>query len=183
MPRPLKQAGFNRGASKQDYQTDPLFMKAVVKRFGSMNHDLAATKENSQCGQDFYGPGSKWAEDSLAIHWTSAFGSSAPNLWLNPPYDDIPTWAKKCSEYKGTGSIFFLVPASVGSNWFAELVNPYAYTYILNGRLTFVGQKDPYPKDCMLAVFGARYGGRIEIWRWKWIETPGGPLHVDAFKL
>jgi hypothetical protein len=155
---------FNRGTSIQDYQTDPEFMRAVFKRFGSMDFDLAAHASNSQCGKYFYGSGSMLGTDSMAEDWSKLRG----NLWLNPPYNAIALWAKKCSEYRGEGKIFFLVPASVGSNWFAWLVYPYATTYLLNGRLTFVGEKNPYPKDCLLAIYPSRSGvDPIQIWRWK----------------
>jgi hypothetical protein len=35
----------------------------------------------------------------------------------------------------------------------------------LNGRITFVGQKDPYPKDTILACFGFGVSG-FDIWTW-----------------
>ncbi len=161
-------AAFNRGASRQDYQTDPRLIAAVVARFGALEFDLAATRENSQCGEYFMGPGSKVSVNALSTTWDGLQG----NLWLNPPYSEIARWAKKCSEYQGDGRIFFLVPASVGSNWFRDFVHPFAHTYILNGRLTFAGEKGPFPKDCMLCVYiRARIchefmQREIDIWRW-----------------
>lgn len=164
-------AAFHRGESKQDYQTDPDFIRAVVARFNVLDFDLAATSENSQCGEMHFGPGSKVATDALTTTWDGLDG----NLWLNPPYGEIPKWAKKCAEYRGDGRIFFLVPASVGSKWFADLVHPFAHTYLLTGRLRFVGEKFDFPKDCMLNVFLRRgcaidrefTRGAIELWRWK----------------
>jgi hypothetical protein len=40
-----------------------------------------------------------------------------------------------------------------------------AHVYALSPRLTFKGEKWPYPKDCMLSVFGEQPG--FEVWRWK----------------
>lgn len=160
-------AAFHRGTSKQDYETDPDFIREVRTRFGALDFDLAATKKNAQAPH-FFGPGSSLTEDALACSWSHLAG----NLWLNPPYDAIATWAKKCSAYQGEGRILFLVPASVGANWFAELVYPFAHTLILNGRLTFVGEKHPFPKDCMLAIYGKLRPLNmprevIDLWRWK----------------
>jgi hypothetical protein len=35
----------------------------------------------------------------------------------------------------------------------------------LNGRLTFKGTTAPYPKDCMLSVFGVEPG--FDVWSWR----------------
>ena len=108
------------------------------------------------------------------------------NLWLNPPFADIAPWVEKCAasawwesekSKRGPGAadgrrIFLLVPAAVGSNWFSMHVHKKALVLVLNGRITFdgcppnpkTGKVDPYPKDCMLCVYGAKPG--FDIWRW-----------------
>ena len=60
--------------------------------------------------------------------------------------------------------IYFLVPAAVGSNWFRGYVHKKALVLFLNGRLSFDG-KAPYPKDCLLAVYGVKAG--YDVWKWK----------------
>lgn len=151
-------ATLNRGSSRQDYETPPDFITAVQSRFGIINVDLAATKENTK--------GQIWIDeeqDSLTVNWSRLRG----NLWLNPPFNNIAPWAKKCSEESKKGCrIFFLTPASVGSNWFAQHVFGQAHVLFLNGRITFVGAEDPYPKDCILSCFGVTSPG-FDIWRWK----------------
>jgi phage N-6-adenine-methyltransferase len=162
------QASFNRGKSKQDYQTPPEFIRAVEKKFGKLVCDLAANEKTTQC-QIWYGPdnrpGLDTAMDSLTMQWHKQQG----NLWLNPPFDKISPWAMKCaSESKLGARILFLVPASVGSNWFADFVHDKAHIFFLNGRLQFVGAKDPYPKDCILAAFGfPKLSPGYSVWRWK----------------
>lgn len=160
----------NRGSSKQDYQTPPDFMEAVVKRFGPISFDLAATLENKQSPSVDLGNG-EWCHNFLSEHensldpkcnWSSIDG----NLWLNPPYSDIEPWARKCSEYSNLGRILFLVPASVGSEWYARWVERKAYVLALRPRLTFVGCEDPYPRDCILAVYGSGFHG-FDTWKWK----------------
>jgi DNA (cytosine-5)-methyltransferase 1 len=150
-------ASMDRAHSRQDYATPREFLAAVEKRWGAMEFDLAADAHNSVCGSYYYGPG----EDSLAESW-----ALSGNLWLNPPFSDISPWAKKCSETAlKLGRIFLLVPASIGSNWFAKYVHPYAFIYALQGRLSFDG-KAPYPKDCMLCVYGMDDVG-FTIWDWR----------------
>ena len=61
--------------------------------------------------------------------------------------------------------IFLLTPASIGANWFAEHVYGKAHVLALQGRLTFVGHKQPYPKDCILSVYGVKPG--FSVWDWR----------------
>jgi len=160
------------GKSKQDYGTPRDFLAAAQRRFGFIEVDLAARSDNKKAS-DHLGPGSEYAEDSLAFDWLS-FGTSAA-FFLNPPFAKITPWAKKCAATNvglDSGRILFLVPAAVGANWFARYVHGHALVLVLNGRLTFEGMEpnpktgkvDPYPKDCMLCVFGEKPG--FDVWRW-----------------
>jgi phage N-6-adenine-methyltransferase len=165
----------NRGNSKQDYQTPPEFLAAVSRLFGKIDFDLAATVENSVAGERFY----SIEDDSLSRDWTLLEG----NLWLNPPFARIEPWAKKCREtfpdptlapmiefgWKRASiprKVLLLTPASVGSTWFLKYVNGRAFVIPLSPRLTFVGESHPYPKDCMLSVYGIN-PGVFRPWRWK----------------
>lgn len=151
-------ASFHRGASAQDYSTPDEFMSAVVERFGArLTWDLAASAENAKAPLFF-----TEADDALTQVWTSCAG----DLWLNPPFSSIAPWAKKCADslHYLKGRIFFLTPASVGSDWFAKHVNGRALVHMLSPRLSFDG-KNPYPKDCILSVYGAEPG--YVCWRWR----------------
>ena len=174
------------GKSKQDYGTPKVFLDAVKKRFNIARFcwDLAATAENAIDGlgaeRCYFGPGRDRETDALAsdCDWRDA----GVNLWLNPPFADIAPWARKCAasawwesekSKRGPGAadgrrIFFLVPAAVGSNWLAQHVDKKALVLLLNGRISFDG-KNPYPKDCLLAVYGLKPD--YEVWRWA-----GAPL-------
>lgn len=163
-------AGFARGESRQDFETPADFMGAVVKRFGVMTCDLAATEANTKA-QIWYGPDSRMLTemDSLQVDWHRQRG----NLWLNPPFANIEPWAAKCAKESSYGArIFLLTPASVGSNWFQNNVFGKARVFFLNGRLTFVGCEYAYPKDCILSVFepllSETLGGPgFECWNWR----------------
>lgn len=145
-----------RGKSKQDYATPPEFMLAVTSRFGPISFDLAASAHNTKHPK-FYSE----ADDSLKQEW-----GKDGLLWLNPPFDNITPWARKCAMTQRT-KILFLVPASVGSNWFRDYVYRRALVLFLNGRIAF----DPlhptwgYPKDCMLACYGLGDPG-FDVWTW-----------------
>lgn len=146
-----------RGKSKQDYQTDPDFMRAAIRRFGKPRFDLAASAKNAQCKKYF-----TKRDNALVKPWPRTL------CWLNPPYSNIAPWAKKCAEESERGSrILFLVPAAVGSNWYCDWCYPYAKTYLLNGRLVFVGEKHGYPKDLILCYFGGGVAYHCEPWHWR----------------
>lgn len=148
------------GRSTQEVGTDRAFLAAVERRFGPISYDLAAIASNAVCAR-FFTP----LHDSLSRPW----GNLAGNLWLNPPYGDIAPWARKCAGTPLEGRrIFLLVPASVGSNWFADHVWGLADVYFLRPRLTFVGHNDPYPKDLMLCVYRPALGPPGgALWKWK----------------
>lgn len=150
--------------SRQDYATPKVFLDAVRAKFkiDSFDFDLAADGLN-RVTENYFGSGSPLAENAFSVSWSS--WSAGAHLWLNPPFSDIAPWAKKCFESTRVGGarIYFLSPASVGSNWYAQYVHKKARVYFLNGRISFDG-KNPYPKDLMLSVFGLPPGFRV--WRW-----------------
>lgn len=146
------------GRLRQDYETPPEFIAAVERRFGRLHVDLAARADNAKA-PIFVPP----ERDSLTLSWPREF--SDKRCWINPPFADIAPWAKKCSEARGL-HILMLTPASVGANWFAEHVHRNAIVLALSPRITFVGAADPYPKDCMLSVFGLGVAA-FDVWRWQ----------------
>lgn len=149
MPMPSQ----NKSKSKQDYRTPPEFLSAVENRWGMLEADLACTKANSV------------ARDAR-VEGDHRPWPRVGNLWLNPPFADIATWAAKCSLWspQGGARLFLLTPASIGANWFADYVHGKAMVYGLSPRLKFVGEKDPYPKDLILSVFGD--GPGFDVWNW-----------------
>ena len=154
-----------RGKSVQVVGTPPELLDAVRKRFGLLSWDLAANASNAVVPDGYFGPGSLWP-DSLAETWDRLQG----NLWLNPEYTNIKPWAKKAAEYRGLGTVLMLVPASVGSTWFADHVHGKALVLALRPRVTFVGHTQPFPKDLVLCVY-APHDPRIkpgfDLWQWR----------------
>lgn len=154
--------------SEQAVGTPRAFLQAVEERFGVIDWDLAATASNAVTGK-YLGPGASRGEDSLAVDWAMLPGAVDGRLWINPPFGKIAKFAAKCAEQAPAidGEILMLVPASVGTNWFAGHVHGNALVLALRPRLTFVGHKDPYPKDLMLVVFGRWVVPAFDLWRWK----------------
>jgi len=150
-----------RYRSEQDVETPACFIEAVECRFGPIAFDLAATKANAKAAR-YYTP----ETDALARDWEGELPLSG-NAWCNPPFGNVTQWAAKIAmeAKKRRGLILLLVPASIGSNWFAEHVHPHAYVLALRPRITFVGQKDPFPRDLLLAVYGPALRG-FDCWRW-----------------
>jgi phage N-6-adenine-methyltransferase len=149
-----------RHKSKQDYVTPREFIDAVIARFGPLSWDLAATADNKQAPRYF-----SYLQNSLDQDWNNLVDG---NAWLNPPFEDVEPWAEKCAAYTGTGRIFLLTPASTGANWFASYIFQQAQVILIKPRITFEGCEDPYPKDCILSIFGPGVTPGInEIWTWR----------------
>lgn len=146
------------GRSKQDYETPDEFIVAVKSLLGigheGFSIDLACDENNKKAWRF-------WAGDSLEKPWTTMSCGSGW-AWLNPPFSHIEPWARKCAE---SGIKFaFLAPAAVGSNWFRDWVDGKALVLLLNGRLSFDGIA-PYPKDCILCLYGVEPGYKVWDWR------------------
>ena len=152
-------AALARHQSKQDYATPRAFLDLVRTLLGidAFTVDLAATTDNAVCSR-FISP----EENALRYQvWPIPEGWG----WLNPPFNDIAPWAERCARTaRNGGKIAFLVPAAVGANWFRDDVQGHALVYALNGRLSFDG-KNPYPKDCILCLYGAPPG--FAVWNWR----------------
>ena len=163
MPEPMHK----KHRSKQDYETPDDFLTAVKRRLGIKDFafDFAATAHNNKAKR-----GRFWdaEDDSLwkePHEWVDACDDCWG--WLNPPYTNIGPWTLACAQAKIEGArIAMLVPAGVGSNWFRDYVYGDARVLFLNGRLTFVGSTDCYPKDCLLLLWDSDLEDGFEIWSW-----------------
>ena len=154
--------------SKQDYATPSDFIKAVKQRLGitTFSHDFAASRENRKARTYFCQADS--AFDYASHEWAER--TEGGWGWLNPPFTRIEPWAERCALCKEeSGHIAFLVPASVGANWFRDYVDGYAKVLFLNGRLAFMPDQPTwlYPKDCILCLYSPQVTPGYEVWTWK----------------
>lgn len=155
----------DRNTSKQDYSTPPAFIAATLARLRNTRFmfDFAADASNHKAAK-------YWSEDDDAlgqspVEWASRVRGGWG--WLNSPFDKIAPWAARCADAEDAGAhIAFLVPASIGANWFADHIHQRALVLALNGRLDFIPGK-LYPKDCMLCLFGPTVSPGFDVWCWK----------------
>lgn len=157
-------ASLARGKSKQDYETPEEFLAAVKRRYAITEFvcDLAA----DPAGKLAKAP--QWysiEENALVCPWYLGEGWN----WLNPEFGDLAPWVEKAWNETSLGAqTLMLVPAAPGTNWWRDWVHEKAAVTFLNGRITFVGHTDPYPKDLALLAYtlvGAEKW--YDIWRWK----------------
>lgn len=147
------------GPSRQDYQTPPNFIEAVVKRFGPLGVDLAGSHANAQAPLVITPE-----HDSLSLDWAE-FDRTR---WLNPPFAHIKPWVARCAALEwDPHPTLLLVPASVGSEWWAQYVDMRAAVRFCRPRLTFVGCDQPYPRDIALCCYGGAFDAKYECWRWR----------------
>ena len=150
------------GQSRQDYGTPRDLLAAITARFGRIDVDLAASAHNAKAPR-FYTK----KDDTLSIFWAKRHPRAT--MFLNPEFGDARLYAEKCA-YEGEllrgGKILLLVPASVGSDWYRHFVAPFAIVFPLSPRIIFEGETAPYPKDVVLALYGAGVTG-FTPWRWK----------------
>lgn len=149
------------GRSRQDYRTPVAFLDAVKRRFGieSFAIDLAASDDNTVAPLYY-----TEAENALEQPWRTAGRGWA---WCNPPFAKIEPWVEKAYRSTRSGArVLMLLPAGVGANWWRDWVDGKAFVLFLNGRITFVGEPAPYPKDCVLLVYGPDVAPGHAVWSW-----------------
>jgi phage N-6-adenine-methyltransferase len=154
------------GRSEQVVATPPEFLQAVKKRLqiDQFDWDLAADEANSVVPSNFGKRHYDENDDALIQPWKRGSGWN----WCNPPYGDIEPWVQKAwIEASNGAQTVMLVPASTGSNWWRDHVSARAYISHLNGRLTFVGHKSPYPKDLALLLYTPWGFWGTETWNWR----------------
>lgn len=167
MPRTMPKQ--KPGRSKQNYATPEDLIRAVKARLGikAFKFDFAADKKNAKAR-------SWWnkQDDALAQRWTLWVLACRMGWgWLNPPFARIGKWAKKClAAHKHGAQIAFLVPASVGSNWYRDYIHeqPGVKVLSLNGRPSFDG-KAGFPKDAQLVLFDGKSKEPFssDVWTWR----------------
>lgn len=153
--------------SHQSYGTPWMLMKGLRKAGFVVTWDLAATKDNAKAKR-FITP----EQDTFTVDWSKLKGV----LFLNPPFGKIKQFVAYCVRMMKKGAhILFLVPASVGSNWFRDHVWHHGYVHYLKDRIPFIKhgkkKKQGYPKDCMIVEFKKSLKpvskGGHRIWSWK----------------
>lgn len=149
------------GRSRQDYRTPQDLLHALKRRLGIHEFavDLAADKDSTVSPYFHF----TQEMDALVQDWNVAPGWG----FCNPPYANIMPWVRKAEEESWHAQIAMLLPAGVGSNWWRDYVHDKAHVLLLNGRITFVGETLPYPKDCVILLYTNYAKGGYEVWNWR----------------
>lgn len=155
------------GRSKQDYCTPPEFLYAVQRKLEIPGFacDLAASAENT-CAPVYWDVTNSALDDD--VRWTTE--PWAWN-WCNMPFEKITPWVQKAwteSCDHGAQSAL-LVPLSI-ADWWRDWVHGKCQVLLLHGRITFVGETSPYPKDCALLLYTPQHPAGMadyEIWSWR----------------
>lgn len=167
--------------SVQDYGTPSAFLAAVERRFGRIVWDLAAHAGNTVCGDRYFGPGSRWGENSLERAWDRLPGVPRDGWrWLNYEFSYPNVWIPKVAREAAYGiNLAVLGPAAVSTEWFAKYVEGRALVLPLRPRVPFTGvapnpktgKVDPIPGGVMLMVYSPDLKPGFETWRW---DAPAG---------
>ena len=130
---------------REDWGTPPGLFNDLDEILG-FEIDLAATKENALC-KEFVSP----EQDFLSIKSPERLTDGW--AWCNPPYGKrgCGAWVKQILKMRKSVT---LVPASVGTQWFAPVWDLASYVFFIRGRLRFVGAPGPAQFDSCLVIKG-----------------------------
>ncbi len=106
---------------KNDRRTPAWFFRQCSDRFGPFNVDAAAVANNALCAA-WFGPGSDYGADALAIEW----GENV-RVWCNCPYGPggtIEKWIAKARRERDERRVktLLLLPADTSTRWFQDVV-------------------------------------------------------------
>ncbi len=104
--------------------------------------------------------------DSLKQDWASLCKYRLDFLWLNPPFDHIALWAKKCAEEAAKGARVILFVPQGTQKWNLDFCQRNSLELRLDGRMKFDGHDFVYPKDMSIFIFGIGIVGSA-IWSWR----------------
>lgn len=161
-------AAFDRGNSRQDYETPWELVRAVEARLGqSFDWDLAATPGSRKAPRFIAPPGTTGHDGPVDAFSELSIADVRGLCWLNPPFNALPKWSALAARVASAERrVVFLAPAAVSTNWFAENVWPHARVLAIRPRVMFVGESNGFPKDLMLALYGIGARSGFDTWRW-----------------
>lgn len=157
----------NDGPSKQTYGTPPLLLAAIRAKFDvpQWDFDLACDENNCIAPMGFM---FDQGQDALLQDWSELEGLHA---FLNPPFAYGKEFSEKVAKTIADGrapKVYALYLASLGSAWFAKNVRPYATSYVLTGRVKFVGQPQVFDRDLVVCAYdGVEREHPIDVWDWR----------------
>ena len=116
--------------TSDEWATPPEVVERLARRFGPFDLDPCCRVETAKAPTYF----TKDA-DGLQQQWRG-------RVWVNPPYSDPAPWIAKAVESVDSGEadrVVMLLPASIDTGWFHDLVLPNADVVFMRGRIKFLG--------------------------------------------
>lgn len=131
---------------RDEWRTPRGLFEEWTTKLGPFDLDAAATPGNALCAR-FHTA----ADDGLEQDWGTW------RVWCNPPYSKVRHWVTKGQQAAAAGAtVVMLIPASTGTKWWHEYVEPAEYT-LLKGRVRFgkpTGKTGgPAPFDSAVVIF------------------------------
>lgn len=172
-------------ANQQNSATPWEFIEAVKKHFDvGFGFDIACTTEDAKAPDGYY---FDKGIDALKQDWSTI---TEPVSWLNPPWKQIPKFAKKCAELvdyrretgEKTTRILSLWNAGIGSKWFFDYVWGRAAIHVVSPRITFIDPRTGQPfvsaagkpqtglNDCILCDWSGEPGMYPFVWKQKKVK-------------
>jgi len=128
-----------------EWATPPEFVRPLADAIGGFDLDPCSGAEKSPVAAETYTA----EDDGLAHSWHG-------DVWLNPPYSDIPTWIRKAINELNAGnadSVTALVKGDTSTDWYQRYGFEADAIAFIDGRLQFgVSNDAPFPSHVL--VFG-----------------------------
>ena len=147
-----------------EWSTPEDFYQALHTEFG-FGLDAAASDGNTKCpawfSLDINALQMSWYDAVMAVGTAEGL-SSAPAVWLNPPYSQCRDFLKKASEEARAGcTVVCLVPSRTDTRWWHEYVwdatthepRPGVEIRFVKGRLKFGNAKQSAPFPSVVIIF------------------------------
>jgi len=128
-----------------EWATPADFVRPLAAAIGGYDLDPCSGAEKSPVASETYSA----EDDGLAHSWDG-------DVWLNPPYSDIPTWIRKAINELNAGnadSVTALVKGDTSTDWYQRYGFEADAIAFIDGRLQFDDANDaPFPSHVL--VFG-----------------------------
>lgn len=140
----------SKSAASTVWETPPEVFDPVNDEF-NFTLDVCATPQNAKCDRYL-----TEAKDGLLSSWDGEV------CWCNPPYGkDVKKWCKKALDQskKGTTTVL-LIPCKTNTNWWHDLVIPFAEIRFLRGRVRFIQDGVQYDNAYVWSLAFVIYHGK-----------------------
>ena len=130
-------------SQSDNWETPQWLFDQLDAEFG-FNLDACADDQNHKCPVYITKD-----QDGLTYDWGGYC------VWCNPPYSEMPMWAKKCYEegHKPNTTVVMLIPSRTDTRWFQNYILHRAEVRFIKGRLRFSGADNNAPFPTAIVIF------------------------------